>query len=200
MDRCYVALRLSCNRKTYSISVFSHVDAAIAERDPRANAQVFISQHTIDNSGAHTGITNSVRKSDTASEQRHATVESTPSTRSARPASIKAERDDSTQRPKPAAAFAESQFYARSSGTPQTKHPESSVKKSSDFYVTPATNETAEDLARYKPPVVIEKGRKTNAIVDWIRLFFVVMPMQWNRQEKTAPNEELFISEPVEGE
>ncbi|CAF0986323.1 unnamed protein product [Rotaria sp. Silwood1] len=165
------------------------------ERDARNNTRA-ISVHNIGNDGTCTGITNSVRKNETINDQTYAMVDATPSITKPKTISIneKKEGEDIIQQqhhqqqpppPPSGISLAESQFYARSSGTPLTKRHDFIDEKVNEVYSSPLADDTfhdaINDLNINKDQVMNEKVIPTDSI----------------EEEKVVQNQELFINEPV---
>ncbi|CAF2819700.1 unnamed protein product [Rotaria sp. Silwood2] len=167
-------------------------DLSSPERDPRNNIRP-ISVHNIGNDGTCTGITNAVRKSETINDQTYAIVDSTPSTTKIKIISTneKKEGEDviqqqQQQQQQPTEiSLAESQFYARSSGTPYTKRHELIDEKVNEVYSSPPADDTFHDAINdfniNKDQIMHEK----------------VIPTDLNEEENVIQNQELFINEPV---
>ncbi|CAF1063837.1 unnamed protein product [Adineta ricciae] len=146
------------------------------DKDSRHGAQ-----HHIGSSGTHTGITNSVRKNETRTERKHPTVESTPSIRSNAVSTpiITRERegDDIMQQSNAGISLTESQFYARTSNTPQTKRSDLNERKMNEI-----SHDNVADMKISRNQMVRDN----------------VLPTHWIRDEKAVQKQEFVLNEPVD--
>jgi hypothetical protein len=126
-----------------------------------------ISIHDIGTSGTSTGITNSVRKNESRTDQTDVLVESSPSRQLS---SIKITngtkegRDIMQREEQTGSSFAESQFYARTSNTPNIKRHGLIQKNSDEIYSTPPIEDTfhdaIDDLNTNKDQINDDKSKK----------------------------------------
>ncbi|UJR20854.1 hypothetical protein I4U23_023964 [Adineta vaga] len=173
--------KLCTSSKNTARSEGTLLHSSTPERDHRHGIPAAISQHTVGSSGAHTGITNSVRKNETKTEKKYSTAESTPSTRnntvSTPVINKEKEGENIIQQSKSGPSFIESQFYARTSNTPQTKRSDLNGTKSNE-----RSHDAVDDLKISIDQMIHSNGSPTHR----------------NRDDRAVQKQELYINESID--